>query len=453
MALALLAWMVSATPLLAVGGIFAQCKIVDRIEDRSIVILDVGRNQGIALRDPAVLLSDTGQLSATGRVFYLEPSLCAIRLGWRDRAVTGANTAVVVSRTLPNVCRIALPAGTTITASVTSVAPGHRTLWLDQGRDAGLHLGDVLLVSRATGVIARAEILELYEQEALARLVRLTPNTSVAVGDVARLWPSPDERRSGRVEAPVSFVEATGDQQAVWLPAGPSEGLAMDSRVELHRAGAYVATAVVDLPGIPLTRARTVEAYARQPAQVGDRAVLVASGQAGAVGRVFKIDRDYCLISAGEDVGIRRGQRLFVVRDGQHIASLVVKTVKETYSGADLLLTGKTGGQTPRQWDQVVADLPQSLAVRRVGRVVHSSPNGLFVAVGEVGNVGVPEPGTLVSVASQSEAPAIAAVVIHKTGSGLTLHVPRCWGRPTQRLGAEVRYTQVQTKSGENVQP
>ena len=114
--------LILAEPLLAVGGVFAQCKILDRLENRSIAILDAGRNQGLELRDPAVLLSD-GRLSATGHVFYLEPGLCAVRLGWQDPTADAANAGVVVSQALANVCRIALPPRTTITDQPQTPGP------------------------------------------------------------------------------------------------------------------------------------------------------------------------------------------------------------------------------------------------------------------------------------------------------------------------------------------
>ncbi len=82
---ACLAAAVVADPALGVGGIFAKCRIVDRLADRPVVILDAGRAQGIELGDQSVLIAD-GRMVAVGRVFYLEPALCAVRMGWRSPA-------------------------------------------------------------------------------------------------------------------------------------------------------------------------------------------------------------------------------------------------------------------------------------------------------------------------------------------------------------------------------
>ncbi len=449
MAMAWVAWLGVTGTADGVGGAFVTSKVIAHVEHQPLVMLDVGQRQGIGLGDPALLLAD-GKMVGTGRLFYLEPGLCGVRLSWRGPDAARADAAVVVSRTLPSVCRIALPAGTTVSARIGEIAPGHRTAWLNQGRNAGLLLGDGMLVNRAGGPVARADVIELYEDQALVRLTRLAPGTEVRTGDRASLWPSPAERRSGLVHAPVLAVESNVAEQRIWLAGGTAEGLLTDRRIEVFRGGSYVATAIIDQPGLALTRASIVEAYTRQPARGGDRAALLDQpvGGGGPVGRVFRIDGNYCLVSAGEDVGIRRGQRLSVVRLGRVVATLTVKTVKATYCGADI---HQTPGQlhddrAPRLWDRVFGRAPQPRSVQELGKIDHVTPDGLFASVTKPGDPAQAEPGTLVSIVRQDRAPA-AAIIVHKVSTHRILHAPACWRDQNIPQGAHVLYRQDLPKS------
>lgn len=443
LAMSVLVSAIAVDPACGVGGIFAECKVIDHLKDRPVVMLQAGRNQGVAPGDRTVLLAD-GELAATARVFYVEPDLCAVRIGWRRSDLDSMNTAVVVSQTLPSVCRIAMPRGTTVSASIDDVAPGHRTVWLDQGRNAGLRLGDGMMVGRAGATIARAEIVEVYRDYALARLTRLSPSASTRTGDRVRLWPTPAERRSGQVHLPVLLAEDNGDDQYVWLPGGAADGLNPDRRIELFRGDDYVATAILDQPGVSLSRARTVQAYCRQRVRTGDQAVLLGTAAAGseAVGRIFRIDKDYCLVSAGEDVGLERGQRLYVTRDGRPVATLAIQTVKETYCGADLVPAGTGSADRPRAWDRVFSQPPRRRTVRDLGTIGVITLCGQFASVvGRDAGRHV-EPGTLVSIQQDGQT-AAAGMVVCRSQSGIILYVPICWRDASLPVGAQVLYSQA----------
>lgn len=446
---ACLAMAAAADPALGVGGIFAECKIVDHLADRPVVMLDAGRAQGIELGDQSVLITD-GRMVAVGRVFYLEPSLCAVRMGWRSPAAAQAQTAVVVSQTLPNSCRVVLPTGTTISSHVDQVAPGHRTAWLDQGRNAGLLLGDHLLVDQAGVPVALADVVEVYEDQALVRVQGFSSDVPVRRGDRASLWPNPGEVRAGLGRLPVIGVASRGTGQVIWLPGGVAQGLLRDRSVEAFRAGAYLGTAVIDEPGLVLTRATTVEVYARRPIEAGDRvAVRLMGGGAEPSGRVFRIDGSYCLVSMGEDVGIRRRRQLHVARAGNVVAKLVVKTVKETYCGAEIVASGgSSGGASAIQlWDQVVSDPPDVHSVNLVGKITEVTPDGGFASVGGAisGEIGK---GTLVSISWRHKTIG-AALIIHKVRSGIILHLPLCWRGQDVPVGAGVFYSRDTSKSDE----
>ncbi len=430
----------TAAPALGAEGVFAACEVIESLPNRPIVMIRAGRTQGLAIDDRAVLLAG-GKMTASGRVFYLEPALSAVRLAGRGSPAAGLDRAIVVSKTMPQVCRVALPRGTTISALMDDVAPGHRSGWLDHGRRAGFLLGDCLMIRRSGTPIARARVVEVYEDQALVTLRRVAPGRSVRPGDHARLWPSPAQQRSGQARLPLLMVEPAGTEQHLWLPGGPEEGLVLDCRVEVLRGGGYVTTAVVDRPGADLTRATTVEAYTREAARVGDDAVLLPRADGTSFsGRIFRIERDYCLVSAGEDVGIRRGQALHVVRQGRSAAKLTVETVKETYCGATIDVRPAKADLGPRLWDQILPRPPEPQAVQRIGKVVGLGPEGRFATVSELGRTVQCEPGTLVSVVRTGHSRA-AALIVHKSGSSLILYTPPCWRGGPVAVGSEVFYS------------
>lgn len=422
---------------LGVGGLFAPCKVLGWVDGEPVAMLDAGRTQGVSLDDRAVLVIDD-EIVVEGRVFVLEPDRCAVEVSGRSLNRRQARTAVVVSRMLPGACRIALPAGTTILAHIDRVAPGRRTGWLDEGRTSGLVLGDSLLVETPRGIIANVEVIEVYARQALVRLTPLKPKTVVRPGDLARLWPSPAERRSGQVELPIVAVTPHENEQYVWLPADVDGGVRMDRHIEIRRNGTYMATAIVDRLGTPLSRATTIEAYVRKAVRVGDQALLlIEPGSEGPIGRIFRIDRDYVLISAGEDLGIARGQKLFVVRDQAVIATAIVRTVKATYAGATI--QGRPTS-APQLWDAVYNQAPRVRSVQRIGQVDVVAPGGRF-AITTISNAtqALP-PGTLVTVTGRTQDRS-AAIVIHNTSKANVLYMPSCWRREEWTVESAVFYS------------
>lgn len=425
-----------ATPRLVfgLGGIFTNGKVVEHFSDNNLVILDAGRNQGVSLGDSAVLLSDS-EIAGTGTVFYLEAGRCGVRVNEDDARSLKAAAAVVVSRSLPAVCRVALPPGVTVWADVDEIAPGHRTAWLRQGRHAGLRLNDGLWISRSDGPIAKATVIDLLDDAALIEFVPMAPGWTVRPGDRARLWPSPSERREGRIALPVLRVESQGAAQHVWFTGGAADGLTIDRMVELLRNGVYVATAIVDQPGGPMTRATTIEAYIREPVQKGDEAVLMGlAGEGEALaGRIFRIEGNYCLVSIGENSGVRRDQPLYVVRDRQIVATLKVKAIKEGYCGAE---AQRPSTGVPRLWDQVLSQPPDHRVDEAVGKIARLSSDAQFAMVQATAKIVNAESGTILQIA-QDSGPLGAGIVVHKDRSRIVLYIPPCWHNLPISSGAQ----------------
>jgi hypothetical protein len=423
------------------AGIYASCKVIGRIPDRPLVILDAGRDQGVSLDDPAVLLAD-GQIAAAGRVFYLESNRCSVRLNEQGAGDRQANVAVVVPRSLPGVCRVALPPDTTIWADVDEVTPGHRTAWVNHGRDTGLRLGDRLLITRSRVAIARGDVIDVLQDSALIRFQTVAAGSFVRRGDKVRLWPSPAEGREGCLRVPVMTVEQEGPHQCIWLPGGTADGLVPDRQIEFFRGDTYVATATIDQAGESAARAVTMDACARQAVQAGDTAVLMIDSsldQPRFAGRVFRIEGDYCLLSIGEDTGVRRGQVLYVVRDRQVVATVKIKTIKQGYCGAELERSESNAARKPQLWDQVLSSRPQQRLVQGLGHVTQLTDDGQFATVALPGEVKNAESGTIVSIIKNADTVG-AAIIIHKSPTSMILHVPACWREAGVSLGANVRY-------------
>ncbi len=441
-------------PVFGVGAMVVDCRVIGHIPGRPLVMLEAGRNQGVNLGDLAVLPSG-GSVLRSGEIFYIEAQRCAVRLGGTGDANSQSETAgpvssapssgpvesaVVVSRLLPSVCRVALPPSATVWADLEDLAPGHRTVWLSRGRDVGFRTGDPLLIWRGPLVVGRGYVMEAMEANALIRFQPVTSNVSIRRGDRAGLSPAPAEKREGILSLPVLMVEPEGSAQAIWLSGGTADGVFPDHAIEVFRGETYVATATVDLAGESVARAVTVEACTREPVKAGDRAVLVHSDSDSTriAGRVFRIEKDYCLISVGEDTGVRRDQQLHVVRQREVVGSVKVKTIKQGYCGAEI--QSGSGGQKLTLWDQVLSYRPTQRAVQELGQISTLSGDGLFASVRRPAESRGIETGTLVTLVRQGE-PLGAASIVHCSPSLIVLHMPGCWRIQEIPVGVSVMYS------------
>ncbi len=436
----------AAVPSQAVEGLFVAARAARTLPDRPVVVLDAGRTSDIALHDKAAVIH-ADRLVGVGRVFLTEPNRSAVRLAWAGGAVAPGDRVLVLHEGLPAVCRVALPEGASIMTTLDRLSAGHRTAWLSHGRDAGLILGDSLLVRRSDRTLALTEVIEVTKRQALVRVHTLSADVAVRRGDRAVLWPSPAEQRSGECSMPVSTVTASGEEQRLWLPGGPSQGLTMDRRIEVFRKGEFIATALVDAPGQTLSRATTVEAYTREPVKPGDEAVLLSAPPGpGHVGRIFLIDKDYYLISVGEDMGIRRGQKLLACRDGQVVSRLVVQTVKQSYCGARRDTSEAAGAGRAKAWDEIRLTAPRPRTRSTVGLVERAILSGRFITGTLARPTDLARPGTLVRIGREGERPC-AALVLHKSSSAIVLYVPSCWAGRDRRPGDPIVCTRAETNS------
>jgi hypothetical protein len=285
-----------------------------------------------------------------GLVFLTADGVGAGKLYPSDRTVDRVAIRSQSMRVLPQrslqALRPKLPRGVTVRGQVTAVPPGHQTAWLDLGSDSGLTIGDSVIVERKGIPLARGEVVVCDSTTSLVSLERLVGNAVCDVGDRVELWPEPWQRKWGRLNSPVVDVRSSPEGRMVLLTGTAGDGLVGGKLVDLFRGWTYLGLArLIDVHG-PFSRA-LLEGYAEcgEPTS-GDRAIAraaVSDQPVPLTAAVFRVERDYCLITAGEGDHVKKGERFVVRRPDPaypgalyDVAELTVETVKIDHSGATI---------------------------------------------------------------------------------------------------------------------
>jgi hypothetical protein len=362
----------------------------------------------------------------------------------------GRTVAVLPVRSLATL-RDDLPAGVHLRGQVTRLTPGRQTAWLDIGSSAGLKKGDGILVRRNGIPIARGSISVLDGDVSLTTLTPLVGNAVAETGDTAELWPSPEDRRWGRLNSAVLAVGPAGEGTEITIFGSRADGLSEERLVDLFRRGRYIGVAVISEVFDPIVQARVMASASVESPAVGDVALVrpPAGREAGPLSAaVFHVEPggDYCLVAAGEVDGIQEGEKLVVRRpDPEHpgrlreAVELTLDKVNITYSGA--LVRSLIANQPPlAPWEfahRRTPGLPVWRSCGRVDRVLEASRTALAELSAEADVA----PGRLVRLVPGS-APAAGepagGVVLHRAGSRLTLYIPPGWGEPERLAGAAV---------------
>src|SRR5262249_10797470 len=124
--------------------------------------------------------------------------------------------------------------------SIQSASESQRTTWLAAGRADGFVTGDTLLAEHAGWPVARLELARVEEHVSLASVTPLVANRTVSAGDAAHLWPTPHQRRSGRIRSRVMRIVPRGTDFDIWIPAASPETARVDDRWIIQRHGEYV---------------------------------------------------------------------------------------------------------------------------------------------------------------------------------------------------------------------
>jgi hypothetical protein len=292
----------------------------------------------------------------------------------------------------------------------------------------------------------------LETQQALAVLTPLLSNARAEAGDRVRLWPSPFDRRIGRLDTVVMDVRTDGKAPQFRFVASDHEGLRPERIGELYRGRTYIGLASVTEVGSPLTWAE-MDLEATLPGKegvphVGDRMLLRSAPPRREVlldAAVFRVERltgeahDYALIAAGEQDGVQEGDRFVVYHRHPHdkhqktaVAELVVKKVNIDYSGAEVHDLAPADDERIEPWDMAERNLPPEERWENAGIVTDRTEAGRMGWADVDDRVSL-KAGEIVRWEADPEAPEHAAVVLHQHGQRVVLWVPRGWG-PVERF-------------------
>lgn len=403
---------------------------VSRIE--GVVSLDAGSRHGLALGDAMAIL-DGGRVLSFGHIFVIDEDQSAARLAtdtppnesWVSRR------AVVVPASSLSAAKGRLPARTTVRARVADLGPGGRQLWIDAGKASGLSPDDALWILRDDFPLARGRVVLALERAALAQIRPLVANALPDSGDEVELWPSPAMIRSDRAESVVMAVTPNADGAQLTLAGSLREGFKPERQVEVFDGEAYVGLAAVTAASDRLCVAQALQAFCTtQPAR-GQRAVLrpePGSADRRLEARVFDVRPGYALLSAGDRDGVRIDQIFAVVRDGQIVARLAVKAVKDDFAGAEPVLEADGSAPDVRKWDRAVREPVPAAAVQRLGVVETVARGSQWMTARLDAPAARPDVGEVLRIAVE---PPAAAVVVAVFDPRMILYVPPGWGAAT----------------------
>ena len=273
-----------------------------------------------------VVLRRDGMIGAT--LDEAQPELPSIRPG---------QTAICIPADWAAHLRARLPAGSSISGRVTAANPDG-IAQITVTAPGSILPGDQFLVEREGWPIARLNVERVESDAATARVARLVSNADVAAGDVAWLWPTPIERRTGRLQSRVLRVQPQAADHEIWIPAPlPDAASSFTDRWIIRRDGAYVGIADVEQLTDRFVVAAMPSALSIGQPRIGDDAVRrpaedVAAGRLPL--HVFRVEGTYCLITGGEADGLTQDSRLVVVRGGRAVARLSVSMLNPDHCGA-----------------------------------------------------------------------------------------------------------------------
>lgn len=392
----------------------AESLVVGRIAavstQRSVVAVDLGADDGVRENERAVMLRDDSVV-ATGVVNHLQADRCGLSFVAIDGAEPNVGDKVIVVRagisTKPSEsCEIVL----FNTVAVDRVLPGGDRVWMAGGTRDGWRSNDPVVIRRGSAVMGWGRITNAYDDIALVVLSRTREDgalprrgdTVEAIGAILR---------SDRVRSRVAAVVPADGNPRMIVAGDTRAGFALDDRVGIVRDGRYVSLAKV--VGVsPFIQIESVKAFQRSSPQEGD-AVVLRDDAESAIGRIFRVEKDYALVTLGQVDQIENGQRLFILNpDGSTTPLKVGKTYAE-HCGAKLdapnMQTDGSNGTPPvdrlKEWQPVAtfagaadrrlvacakplsnlgSDIPKWLArfkpegycLPKVGETVASSRNG-----------------------------------------------------------------------------
>lgn len=433
-----------------------SARVTGQSESEPVVRLNAGRGRTISAGDACYILSD--QHVTAGEVIVVGADESGARLN-EDVAIDKDREAVILRHAALAVLSEYLPLESTISGRVARLVPGRATAWIDIGARSGIAVGRQVLVRREVVVngatidtpIARGEVLIVEAGTSLVSLQPVVGNAVTQRGDRVELWPSPGQRRLGRLDSAVLEVKPDPKGAVVTLIGSEADGFEEGRLVDIYRADRFVACASVIEPGSrPLSKARVIDANSVEPLRPADAGLLRAILRAppGPPVRplrapIFRVEGDYCLVAAGEVDGVSVDEKLIVHRtdpntnETQAVFAVTLDQVKVDYAGGNITrLDPVAPGLAP--WEFAERQTPPWPRWQSAGIVVgvDAASNTLKADVDPKSHI---KPGDLIELIPDEEGRHGAAVVLWRSEDRCIAGVPRGWADLKSLPRAQVR--------------
>lgn len=310
---------------------------VDAVRGRVVVLDD---HRGPAPADSRLFLAD-----AQGPIAWMFPvgAVGGFEFGVRAPALLPRAASAVSAWLVPGDLTARLlpywPARAALTARISAVGPGGRSVWLDAGSDAGLAPQQTFWLRIGGQPVGRFDVVLVERRIAFCRVVPLVDDMRLAAGQRAERWPAPGEERRGEARTAVVFTESAEGRQIVWAPAPRGVAIPAEPRLDLFRDGLYVGHAIVERRDDRFWFARTLPPAEPDSVRVGD--IAQVRTQAVIDRRAFPahithITGEGFLINAGEADGLAVGDSAEVFRGPRRLGRVQVRKVQTTYAAVAL---------------------------------------------------------------------------------------------------------------------
>lgn len=222
-----------------------------------------------------------------------------------------------------------------LTTVIDSIGPGQRHAWLVGGAERGWLRGQSWWLRLAGQPVARFDTRYTGPGLSYCSVTPLVADAPLSPGQCVEAWPSPGERKNGRVTSAVVFTEDIGSDQRVWIAAPPDVGFPREPRIDFMRAGRYVGRGVVESRDPAFWYVRVSARACLERIMVGDDAqvrTLTMIHRREFVAHVFETAPEGYLIDVGEAENIAVDQFATAWRDGRALGTVIVSRVQNDYA-------------------------------------------------------------------------------------------------------------------------
>ncbi|MFO0972784.1 MAG: hypothetical protein U1A27_04995 [Phycisphaerae bacterium] len=349
-------------PLLAIDGAFIHATLSTIApESRRAALFGIGPGDGVDGQFAFVCAAGTP--IAAGQVSAKPGDAPALSLDWIGAAPDAGFEVWIVKRDLLARIRPRMPERAALWARIESCSAPLGTARVALPAGSGLRAGDVLWVERGDVPIAVLSLSRPDGGIAAAKCERLVANAAPQPGDWARLAHGDAERRAGRLRSVVIRVGPHDGDQELLFPLDATDGAAPGDRFVVSDKSGPIGLMELTEFRPPFAIGVALRAVCRRAVQPGDELIRrppadVRSGRIPL--QLFRVEKDYALVNAGESDGMTRGQKLLLVRGGAPCATLAVAAVKSDFCGVRVERAfDETRPFEMRVGDSVHADLPR----------------------------------------------------------------------------------------------